>query len=192
MKKGLKISFALVITLALLGLPLTVAGCGGGSGKYTAVTTTFSGASISYEYPDGYQMPPGGPGNTSITYMRFLGGQVEQYNADVMIFIETANLTPGHTESDQMDSDVASIMQSTQNFRLIKRATTKVLGYNAQLLAFTATFVDTPLTSTTTTTWVTYVERDGKVWELGAMANSDIGDTAQTVHNHLVDTFKFQ
>ena len=192
MKKGLKTAFALVIALALLGLPLTLAGCGGGSGKYTAVTTAFSGATVTYEYPDGYQMPPGGPGDTSITYMHFLNGQVEQYNADVMFFIETANLTPGHTASDQMDSDISSIMQNTQGFRLIKRATTKVLGYDAQLLAFTATFVDTPLTSTTATTWVTYFARDGKVWELGAMANSDIGDTAQTVQQHLVDTFKFQ
>jgi hypothetical protein len=193
MKKYLNTWVGLAAGLALFGIVLAAAGCGGGasSGDYSLVTTAFSGANITFEYPNAYQMPPGGNGDTSITYLHYLG-QVETYNADAMFFIETDNVTAGQSAASMMDQSVTAIMKSSMGFQLIKRTTAKVAGYKAEMLAFTATFADTPLSSTTTTTWVAYFVRGDRVWEMGVMANSDLADTARSEYQHLVDTFSFK
>ncbi len=191
MKHRLAIVLALTAALALVGVALALAGCSGGSSSnYTQERTTLSGADIAYEYPTGYQMPSGGIGVNAVTYLHYLG-KVEMYNADVMLFIETDNITPYQTAADMLEQSITAIMKNTQGFQLIKRTTTKVAGYDAELFAFTATFSDTPLDSTTTTTWVAYFTRGDRVWELGVMADSDIGDVAKTEYQHLVDSFSF-
>ncbi len=193
MKSYQKTLAGIIAGLALLGIALAVSGCGGSTGSsanYSVVSTSFSGANITYEYPKGYQMPPGGAGDTSITYMHYLG-KVESYNADAMFFIETSNLTTGHTASMLLDQDVTSIIQNTTEFHLIRRAPVKVDGASGEMLAFSASFQTTPLTSENNTTWVAYVARGDRVWQLGVMANTDLGATAENEYKHLISTFTF-
>ena len=59
------------------------------------------------------------------------------------------------------------------------------------MLAFTASFQTTPLTSANNTTWVAYVARGDRVWEMGVMGNTDLGATAENEYQHLISTFTF-
>ncbi len=191
MKTYLKTVIGLAAGLALAALVFAVGGCGGASDNYTRVQTTLSGADITYEYPADYQMPPGGIGDNAITYLHYLG-KVQVYNADTMLFIETDNITPGQTAATMMEQSITSIRNTSVDFSLIKRTTTTVAGYDAELLAFTTTFTDTPLTSVTVTAWVAYFTRGDRVWEIGVMADADLGSHAETEYRHLVGSFTFK
>jgi hypothetical protein len=180
----------LIIAAVLAAMPFAAAGCGSG-GDGNAVQTTLSGADIAYSYPKGYEMPPGGPGDSAITYLRYIG-DIEDYEADRMLFIETEPLPEDTSAADMLQQSISAILSISMNFQLIKRTTTKVAGYHAELLAFTSTFGNTPLTSTTTTTWVAYLEREGLVWEMGAMTNADLEGAAEADFKHLTDSFSFE
>ena len=191
MKRYLERLGCLAMVVILGGLVIAAAGCGRSGGDYSLVQTAFSGADIIYSYPDTYRMPPGGPGNSSLTYLRYLG-KVEDLDSDRMIFIETLPPAGAGDAAAQMDKDLNSILDSTLDFRLIKRTTTSVAGYDAELLAFSATFPDTPLTSRTTTTWVAYFFRDGLIWEMGVMTNADLEGAAEADFKALVASFAFE
>jgi hypothetical protein len=180
----------LMLGMLLLG----AAGCGGPRSDYTPVTTAFSGANITYEYPKTYEMPPGGPGDNSITYLRYVdsANATSQYVADRMIFIETQPLDPDTGAAALMDQDIGTIMQNGLNFQLVKRTTTRVAGIGAELLAFTMDFPSSPLTDETATTWVAYFEHGDNIWEIGVMANASLGDAAETDFKHLVASFSFK
>ena len=180
--------------LSLLLAAVVFAGILSGCGPRSVGTTTtiaLAGENVTFTYPESYTAPPDGPGDNAVTYRHFVGDPAD-FKADRMIFIETQPISLSDSAETLLDQDLGNILQSGPDFKLIKRTTRKIDGQTASLVAFTQTFPTVALTSQTTTTWVAYLVRGDTIWQLGVMANADLGDAAEQDFKTFTSSFKFE
>ena len=193
--KRLRSILALGTLILIAGIIL--GGCGGDSSEYLKANVTKLGISYSFEYPPSYtKLTPdafednGREPSVSLLYTE--PGSTKE-KADIQMYVIPFAPIAGRPDAVAWAEEHLKILEQGDNyFKLIEQTTIQVDGKNGEMIVYRSSVLGNYLNSSKLICRDIYIDYQLYIWKISVLAVEEMGDEAEPVFEHLIETFKFQ
>ena len=185
----------MISLLLVLVTALNAGGCG--DSEYARAEVVKLGHHFSFEYPPSYEKltPDAFQDNErepSVTLL-YINPDNMVGKADIQIYVILFSPIADRPDATAWTEEHISILELNDgNFQLYEQSTVDVDGVSGHKLVYFSTILGNYLNSPNLIIRDVYLDYRGYIWKLSVLAIEEMGDEAEHVFEHFIESFRFE